>query len=54
MLRAVKMDGKIIKEAVERCNTSLLSSDILTELLKFVPTDEEVIIIILVDSFKTK
>ena len=41
MLKAIKMDAKLIKKAINDVDTETLPRHILGELLKFIPTDEE-------------
>lgn len=41
MLKAIKLDAKSIKKAINEVDTNILPRPILAELLKFIPTDEE-------------
>jgi hypothetical protein len=41
MLKAIKLDAKSIKRAINDVDTDTLPRPILAELLKFIPTDEE-------------
>ena len=41
MLKAIKMDAKSIKKAINDVDTQTLPRHILGELMKFIPTDEE-------------
>jgi len=43
MLKAIKLSPKVIKDAVEECDTETLPRHILTELMKFIPTDDELL-----------
>jgi len=42
MLKAIKLVPSALKQAINNVDDVTLTTDILTELLKFVPTDEEV------------
>ena len=41
MLKAIKLDAKSIKKAINEVDTETLPRHILAELLKFIPTEEE-------------
>jgi hypothetical protein len=41
MLKAIKLDAKSIKKAINDVDANILPRPILQELLKFIPTDEE-------------
>ncbi|KAI8815088.1 hypothetical protein BJ742DRAFT_782312 [Cladochytrium replicatum] len=41
MLKAIKKQPKEIKRAIHMCDTNALPRDVLNELLKFIPTEEE-------------
>jgi hypothetical protein len=41
MLKAIKLDARSIKRAINDVDTNVLLRPVLAELLKFIPTDEE-------------
>ncbi|KAI9093467.1 formin homology 2 domain-containing protein [Phlyctochytrium arcticum] len=42
VLRAIKLDAVSIKRAINNVDTKLLNRDVVNELLKFIPTEEEI------------
>jgi hypothetical protein len=50
MLKAIKLDVKSIKKAINDVDTLLLPRHILVELLKFIPTEEELLALKGIDS----
>ncbi len=54
MLKAIKMDAKSIKKAINEVDTEILPRHILGELLKFIPTDDELNSLKSVDSADIK
>jgi hypothetical protein len=54
MLKAIKLDARSIKRAINEVDTTTLPRHILVELLKFIPTEEEMIALKAVDSADIK